>query len=339
MTEDPDRPDLRRRILFAALLGLFVYAALAAHRDARGVLRALRQIPPWAPLLMCALSLANYAIRFPRWQRYLEIIGSPTRGKASALIYLSGLSLTVSPGKVGEAIKSWALRREDGTALATSAPIVLAERITDLFGFLVLILVFGLAAASLRAPTPLEVAITLVAFVLGTGAAWMLVSNRIREAALRMAARVPLLRPRIDRGRLLLDSGAELLHPRELPRATLLASLGWGLECIGAFIVARSVLPEATTPELGLALVGYSFAVAAVAGAVVVIAPGGLGVTEGLFAALLTTGYRAEGLAMAEASALALSVTFVVRLCTLWLGMAVGLVALWCHRRALSTRP
>ncbi|MEL6715380.1 MAG: lysylphosphatidylglycerol synthase transmembrane domain-containing protein, partial [Planctomycetota bacterium] len=327
---------LGRRVLLAALLGLVVYAALALHRDARGVLEALGRIPAWAPLVVCGLSAVNYAVRFPRWQRYLTLVGSPTAGAASARIYLSGLSLTVSPGKIGEAIKSWELRRADGTPLAKSAPIVLAERVTDLFGFLALIVLFGAAQAARRAPSPVEATVTALALAGGLAAVALVAWSPARDAALGFARRLPLVGRRADRGRALFESGATLLAPRELPRATALAALGWGLECFGAWLLARSVVPGTVAPELGFASVGDAFAVSAVAGAVVVIAPGGLGVTEGLLAALLARGYAAHGFEPVEAGALALSVTLVVRLCTLWFGMLVGLVALGLGARASS---
>ena len=134
-TEQPperaEAPGLRRRVLVAVVLGLAVYAALALWADLDGLGEALRAIPWWAPLAACSLSLTNYLVRFPRWQRYLALTGSEVRGWSSLRIYLAGLSLTVSPGKVGEAMKSWLLRAEDGTPIARSAPIVLAERLTE----------------------------------------------------------------------------------------------------------------------------------------------------------------------------------------------------------------
>ena len=130
------------------------------------------------------------------------------------------------------------------------------------------------------------------------------------------------------------------LSPRELPLATLLAAVGWFLECLACWIIARSVLPPGVGLVEGLTLaeVTYAFALSAVAGAVVVIAPGGLGVTEGLLTGLLESGYRAAGLASGAIRGTALSVTLVTRLCTLWFAMAVGLLALRWHQRAVGSR-
>ncbi|MEC8510581.1 MAG: lysylphosphatidylglycerol synthase transmembrane domain-containing protein [Planctomycetota bacterium] len=316
------------RLALGVFIGLLVYAVLAAWADVDGLRAALEQIPLWAPAAACALSLANYLVRFPRWQRYLRLIGSDVRGADSLRIYLAGLSLTVSPGKVGEALKSWLLREVDGTPLSRSAPIVLAERVTDLFGFIVLIAV--------TAGTSEHLGIALFTALLAAGVVLLVATRRGAGVALALAGWLPGLRSRTGELAATLDSARALLRPGELPLAVLLATLGWGLECVGCWIIVTAALPESAvaTPALGLVDVTYAFALAAVAGAVFVISPGGLGVTEGLLTGLLSRGYAAAGLAVGAARATALSATLVTRLCTLWFAMGIGLVALALHRRS-----
>ncbi|MEM9802047.1 MAG: lysylphosphatidylglycerol synthase transmembrane domain-containing protein [Planctomycetota bacterium] len=338
MSEDPSpgdgevRPDskLGPRLLVAVVLGLVVYAALALWADLDGLGEALARIPWWAPVAACGLSLLNYLVRFPRWQRYVALTGSRVRGWTSLRIYLAGLALTVSPGKVGEAMKSWLLRAEDGTPLAASAPIVLAERLTDLLGFLVLI--------GLTSHAGDHGWIALATLGLAGAVVTLVGSRRVARAVVGAARGLPVVGPRASQLEETLDSARRLLAPRELPLATLLAAGGWFLECLGCWILARSALPAeaAADASLGLAEVTYAFALSAVAGAVVVVAPGGLGVTEGLLTGLLQGGYREAGLAAEGARATAFSVTLVTRLCTLWFAMAIGLVALQMHR---SRRP
>ena len=336
-----EAPDSRlgKRVLWAVLLGLGAYVALALWTDLSGLGAAIREVPLWAPLAACALSLLNYAVRFPRWQRYLRITGSQVSGWESARIYLAGLSLTVSPGKVGEAMKSWLLRDADGTPIAKSAPIVLAERVTDLLGFLVLIAISSSGTEHIWI-TASTVALSLLVLV-GVG------SRRFGTLVTRTAKRLPrVIATRADRLEETLDAARRLLAPRELPLATALAALGWFLECVGCWLIANSVLQvgEAAigtellseVSALGLMAVTYAFAVAAVAGAIVFFAPGGLLVTEGLLAASLDGGYRAAGFTANAAASKALAVTLVTRLCTLWFAMALGLVVLQLHRRLRS---
>ena len=78
-----------------------------------------------------ALGLAaiNYALRFLE----MGVVLAPARTCAfrfgdSFGIFLSGFSLTVTPGKVGEVLKSYLLREMHGVPMARTAPIVVAER-------------------------------------------------------------------------------------------------------------------------------------------------------------------------------------------------------------------
>ena len=48
----------------------------------------------------------------------------------SLLTFLSACVLTVTPGKVGEVLKSLLLFETHGVAVARTAPIVIAERVT-----------------------------------------------------------------------------------------------------------------------------------------------------------------------------------------------------------------
>src|SRR5207237_10418287 len=71
-----------------------------------------------------------------------RLSGAPAipRGE-SALIFCSGLSMTMTPGKVGEWLKSYLLRERWRVPFGASAPIVLAERLTD--GVAMLLLALG----------------------------------------------------------------------------------------------------------------------------------------------------------------------------------------------------
>src|SRR5690606_21676695 len=78
--------------------------------------------------------------RIIKWEYYLarlEIRGVPKLD--SALVFLSGFVLTVTPGKVGEVFKSAVLAETHGVPAARTAPIVIADRLTDVIGVVALI--------------------------------------------------------------------------------------------------------------------------------------------------------------------------------------------------------
>src|SRR5262249_46268752 len=93
--------------------------------------------------IACGLAFGNYLLRYLKWEFYLarlDIRGVPKLD--SFLTFLSGFVLTVTPGKVGEVFKSFILSETHGVAMTKTAPIIVAERATDVIGIVVLI-VFG----------------------------------------------------------------------------------------------------------------------------------------------------------------------------------------------------
>ena len=98
--------------------------------------------------LILLVTLGNYLLRFVKWQYYLRQIGVVGLKRwDSFLIYFSGLGMTVTPGKVGEWLKSYLLKEVHGTPVTKSAPILIAERLTDSVALLIIagagVFVFG----------------------------------------------------------------------------------------------------------------------------------------------------------------------------------------------------
>ena len=70
----------------------------------------------------------------------------------------------MTPGKVGELLKSYLLKQIRGTPISTSAPIVMAERLTDGLAMLVLASV-GLVLFDYGTPILVGIAIFAVLFL------------------------------------------------------------------------------------------------------------------------------------------------------------------------------
>jgi hypothetical protein len=124
--------DLRNKLLLGFGLGVAVVLGLVIFSDLRELSRTLESFAWELIPLILGLTLLNYALRFVKWHYYLGRIGARGVGLGSSLaIFLSGLTMAMTPGKVGELLKSVLLRRVAGTPVAASAPIVMAERLTD----------------------------------------------------------------------------------------------------------------------------------------------------------------------------------------------------------------
>ena len=89
---------LGRRLLLGLLAGGAVYAGIAIWADGRKVAETLLALPLWVLPAACALSFLNYVIRFAKWQRYCKLLDIQLETGTSFLIYLSGMTLSVTPG-------------------------------------------------------------------------------------------------------------------------------------------------------------------------------------------------------------------------------------------------
>ena len=105
---------LGRTLALAAAAGALFYVGFAAYSGFHKVMDALAHFA-WATAAgALALAALNYLLRFLKWELYLRRLGVRIPLRDSFGIFLSGFSLTVTPGKVGEVLKSYLLREAHG---------------------------------------------------------------------------------------------------------------------------------------------------------------------------------------------------------------------------------
>ncbi|GMV12304.1 MAG: flippase-like domain-containing protein [Polyangiaceae bacterium] len=304
-----------RKLVIAMLLGVAVYGvfvAWAGYRDIRASLQSFR----WSAFaLALGLASANYGLRFLKWEYYLarlEIRGIPKLD--SLLVFLSGFVLTVTPGKVGEVFKSAVLAETHGVAAARTAPIVVAERLTDVIGVIALIVIgsLGFSGGLLWAGIGSAAVACGLVFVLWRAPGEALLAFLERRPG-RLASAAPKLREAFDSLRIVASPGA-LLWP------SFLSVLGWGGEGVALYLLVRGFGVDVPAP-----LAMFFYATATLAGAVIPV-PGGLGVAEAMIQEQLVR------LARVPHSA-ATSAMILIRFATLWWAVVVGFVALAVLRR------
>lgn len=303
------------RWLLLGLLTAVVFGGLVAYGDFREIGRTLVDSPSAYAGLAAAAGLAavNYALRYLRWSMYLWALGISVPQSVSLPVFVAGLALSITPGKVGELLKSVWLNRKAGVPVAASAPAVVMERLTDV----VSVALLGLAGVFLLPPVIALAIGALLAIALLAG---LLAASRYGSALLRLPVmrrwREPLAQSQ--------DGLRRLMSPPLLLGAVFLGALAWAAEGIALWIIILA-LGETVAPLVALAI----SAAAALVGAITAL-PGGLVGFEGSMAALLSQ----AGLS-ASAAALA---TLLVRLATLWLAVLIGLLGwLWLSRAGSGT--
>jgi hypothetical protein len=131
--------SVRRRLLLSILLAVVVFGGLLAYGDARRMSSSLHDFRWELVPLLLLLSLGNYLLRFAKWHYYVRQVGErDVSVRDNLLVFFSGLGMVITPGKVGEWVKSYFLKEMHATPVTRSAPILLAERLTDALALLII---------------------------------------------------------------------------------------------------------------------------------------------------------------------------------------------------------
>lgn len=307
--------QLRRRILLSVVIGIVVIALLGLVSDL-GQVGASFGTFAWhtAPAIL-GFTVLNYVLRWLKWDIYLRHINvghGVSRGD-SALLFTASMVMAVTPGKVGEVLKSYLLRRINQTPVSTSAPIVVAERMTD---GIAMLLLMGVGLTLYPPAAPLFW-VLVGATVLGIA---LIQSTTFINWILGLIAHTKFAQP-LHNAYL---SSRSLLGWRMLGGATLISVVSWFFECI-AFVYVLEGLGIAPT-WLIVQQSTFIFAASTLFGLVSLL-PGGLGVSEAS-----STGLLVWMIPMSTAAAAA--ATMLIRFGTLWFGVLLGVVALaWFNRR------
>src|SRR4051812_9161616 len=96
---------LDRGLTLSGVLGAVLYVGIAALSGFSEVKERLAHFSIWTAFAGLGLALVNYGLRFLKWQYYLGRLGIAVPPGRSLGIFLSGFSLTVTPGKIGEVLK------------------------------------------------------------------------------------------------------------------------------------------------------------------------------------------------------------------------------------------
>lgn len=304
------RLSIKKLLLVLGLVATAYAVALAFWGDASPA-AALQGLLSYAGLQAALLCLLNYLLRGLRWRAWMAHYQRPLGMREGLRLYVAGYALTPTPGNLGEAVRGlWLVPQPLSTA--QSLAIFGAERLADLLGLLLMALP-ALAWLWWQSPwRPPE--LTLVSAWLPALATLLLSLGVL--LLLGTAVRHALRKGRLGRwtARLVWLQEAWVCLALQPWRWLLLTLLAWSAQGLAVALLCR-----AAGLDLSAWLAAGFYALAMVGGALSAL-PAGLGGTEAILLALLVGQGATLGTAVA--------VTVLVRLLTLWLAVALGLLAL-----------
>lgn len=288
---------VKRLLLVLGVVATAYAAALLVWGDSPRASLAL--LWSWTGAQAAGLCLLNYLLRGLRWRLWMAHYGRHFGWLQGLRLYLAGYAFTPTPGNVGEAARGLMLARQPLRA-GQSLAIFGAERLADLLCLLLLCL--PAAGWVLRHPA-MQAISTLLGGLLAVAALLLLaVLGLLFKHRARLLERLPWLQEAWH---------CLALRPWLWLGLTLTA---WAAQGVAVWLICRGM----GVPLELLTATGF-YALAMVAGALSAL-PAGLGGTEAVLTGLLV--------AHGATPAAALGITVLARLLTLWLAVAIGVLAL-----------
>ena len=217
---------LKQKVIVSVVIAGVLYLAFTIYADFTQVINAFRKFNLLLLPLLLLLSFLNYFARFLKWDYYLSIVKVKMKKIDSLSTFMSGLIMSVTPAKLGEVLKSVLVKEITGDPISKTAPIILAERVTD-FLSLLLIAIVGAYVFDYGGNITIFVAVFFVLLIIITS------NKKIALPILNFSERIPFLKKYINHIYSAYESSYQLLKLKPLILMTILSLISWGFECLG----------------------------------------------------------------------------------------------------------
>lgn len=309
-----------RSFLFGIIFAIIVYLGIMILSDWEDLIANIFKINPIVVILAMLLSLSNYFCRFIKWHLFTRSLELEIPVKDNFLIFFAGLCLSITPAKVGEAIRAFLLQKTKSIELSKGLASTFSERLIDLLAVTLLALggIFVLGFSQSVNYLPLLVLI-LLGILLG-------VLIFLFDPLYNSLSWVFHLKPwasiglKIDKFR---SDVVITFHYDVFFGSLCIGIIGWACEAFGFFLLAQN-LGIPLTFEASI----FIYATSSLLGAISFF-PGGLGVVEGSMELFLAN-------LLVISLPLAGALIILIRLTTLWFGVSLGIIFLMVVTRRIS---
>ncbi len=306
----------KKKILISVAFGAAVFLLFSIYADFDNLMKAFTQFNWLYFPLILLLSISNYIIRFYRWEYYRKLLDINVKSKISFLIFLSTFIMSVTPGKMGELLKSYLLKEETGTPVRRSAPILIAERLTD-FISIFLLCITGAFVFNYGKGIVIGVGIFFISCTM------IISSRKISMGIISYLEKIRIFSKAGHKFHEAYESIYKLVRIKPLVTATLMGLMAWLSECIGLYVILK-VYSSVSLIDVSILSSIFIYGFSTIAGSIAML-PGGLGVTEASITGLLLLLKIPKDISVAS--------TFIIRVATLWFAVLVGIISLYLYQK------
>tara|TARA_B100002049_G_scaffold220057_1_gene188185 strand:+ start:89 stop:1039 length:951 start_codon:yes stop_codon:yes gene_type:complete len=293
-------------IIVIAVVGL--YATFLIASDINTIADKISSFKIEFLPIIIILVTCSWFVLFTRWHLLLVNSKIFIPKKNSFIIYLSGIALTIIPGKVGELVKSQLLKTKFGIPRSKTVPIVILEQFYTLIG-LIVISFFGIWYFELGTYViGFFTAVLVFSFIL-------ISSKRIFNKLMVILEKRKITSKFVEPLSLSYDTVRKSIRGPIVFYAIALTSIFWLLEAVTVYFVLLSFGVDG----IEFLMVIPTYATSIMLGFLSFL-PMGLGVVEGSLASF----FSLQGIEVS----LSLTLVIIIRVFTRWYGVAVGFVAL-----------
>lgn len=291
-------------IAIITIIGYFLFTLWAGWEK---VAFAFEHIGEGA-LVPMGLACIAYSLRFIRWTRFLSVLGHTLPFFESLRIYIGGFTFSVTPGKTGEALRSVFLK-DYNIPYRESFGAFLAERFSDFMACFLLATGGLLCCPQTRPMMLVGLAIVITILLLIQSESFLHKVEKWGKKMLpeRFGEHIEFVLETVL-------SFRKCFSFLTLTFAIIIGMLAWGLEGLGCYALLKML-----GSDISLYNVIFIYAFSLLVGAMTFL-PAGLGGAEFTMMQLLVL-YDVP-------PSIAVAVTILIRLTTLWWSVFLGLIFL-----------
>ncbi|WP_191555850.1 lysylphosphatidylglycerol synthase transmembrane domain-containing protein [Metabacillus idriensis] len=299
------KKNLSSKIVTGFVMGVITLSVFLLWGDVQKITGTVLSIE-WSVIIFAIVcTLISYVFRFIKWHYLLNQQKIELNVKDSFNIWFIGHCMSMTPGKVGEFIKSYSLKRCFQVEVHVSAPVIFTDLLSD---FLAMVLLASLGVVIFQFGFLFFLTVLIGTIMLLV----ILQSRKTVRWIIEKITMFSIVRKHKEQLGLFYDSIYRLIGLKNSLISFGLSLVAWFMECVSMLIILNGL-----GIDLHLLHSIFIFSFSTLAGALSMI-PGGLGIAEGSLTGML--------LYFGLDKSIAVSVTLMVRLVTLWLGFFVGLL-------------
>ena len=290
------------------IIFVIFYVIFAIYYDANQFIESLEKVNLYfiIPILLCFTT--SILIKSLRQMLFLRHLGIKIPLKQNTIIYLAGLSMLITPAGLGEMIKSHFLLKKYNQPVSKTLPLVIVERYHDALAILSIIIVFSIITGI----TFLTIPVLIIGILLLVSLI-VVRSRKLFQMFQKVIRKVKMFKNLEDHSVEFNKSLVSFTSKKVFFSGWLVGIAAWSFDGLGIYLCFQAFELDfdfLTTSVIGLASILF--------GALTLI-PGGVGITEVSFVALLSI-YEIE-------SSISSSLALFFRLQSIWFVTCIGIVA------------